>query len=149
MQTIDFWSREGWHTIGQDGGISTLQQQAQLPPQLPHSFIRFGRGRRPESCCDPSIVKEPNIIHIATKKQFQSRTTINFSFIKINCYAFVRIFSTTVREKLLKHWNDNVFKSNTHINVCFPSHLLLVVTKWLLCKLYKSSRHTAHAYLLP
>ena len=104
-----------------------FQEGSSEPPPLElfRKFIRFGRGRRPESCCDPSIVKEPNIIHIATKKQFQSRTTINFSFIKINCYAFVRIFSTTVWEELLKHWNDNVFKSNTHINVCFPSHLLL------------------------
>ena len=79
-----------------------FQEGSSEPPPLElfRKFIRFGRGRRPESCCDPSIVKEPNIIHIATKKQFQSRTTINFSFIKINCYAFVRIFSTTVREEL-------------------------------------------------
>ena len=53
-----------------------FQEGSSEPPPLElfRKFIRFGRGRRPESCCDPSIVKEPNIIHIATTKTVEQQS---------------------------------------------------------------------------
>ena len=31
--------RECWHTVGQDCSIASLQQHAQLPPQVPHRLV--------------------------------------------------------------------------------------------------------------
>ena len=31
--------REGWHPICQDGGVPTLEEHAQFPPQVPHCLL--------------------------------------------------------------------------------------------------------------
>ena len=39
IYAINGRDREGWHPICQDGGVSSLEEHAQLPPQMPHCLL--------------------------------------------------------------------------------------------------------------
>ena len=100
MLAINSRGRESWHSICQDGRVATLEQHAQLPPQVPHSN-RLDHGPI-LNCPSPSRQLPLDVLYFPffhfrrSRDHFPLQRKLHFSFLADGPVQQNYIFTHTV-----------------------------------------------------